>query len=374
MKKLLFPAGLLLITAVLAACSEVGYYLQCASGQLQVMRASRPIDRVLEDPQTSPEVRRKLRKVQSLRAFSVTELGLPDNSSYREYADIGRPYVIWNVVAAGEFSLQPHRWCFPVAGCVSYKGFFNQEDAAAQARRLRAENLDVDLYGVEAYSTLKWFADPVLNTFIDSSEARLAGLLFHELAHQLLYVPDDSAFNEGFAMTVQSAGVRRWFTRTAAPEAWQRYLEQRAQVRVFQGFLTETRDSLADLYRRDLPAASMRNEKRKLIDRALDRYATLQETGQLDQRFDRWMERGLNNARLAGIATYRELMPGFERLLRACNDDLPCFYQRVRELSTLPPAERLAHLQVPPEQPEPRRRTPSRTAALNPSPVPVSRE
>ena len=353
MKKLLLFTALALLTLLLAACTDIGYYLHCAEGHLQVMRATRPIEEVMADPRTSPEVRDKLHRVQQMRAFAVTELHLPDNDSYREYADIGRPYVLWNVVAAGEFSLQAHRWCFPVAGCVTYKGFFNREAAAAQADNLRQQGLDVDLYGVEAYSTLTWFADPILNTFIDSSDARLAGLLFHELAHQQFYLPGDSAFNEGFAMTVQTAGVRRWFLRNAKPEAWQRYLEHREQVAVFQRFLRETRERLAELYRSDLPAPGMRQKKQQLITQALDQYAALKNSGQLDERFDRWMARGLNNARLAGIATYRELLPGFQQLLSDCNDDFTCFYQQVEQLSSLPDDQRQARLQSISQDPQP---------------------
>ena len=344
MKQFLFLLAFLLTTVFLSGCSDLGYYLQCATGHVAVMSATRPISELIDDPGTTPELRRKLEEVQSMRTFAVTELGLPDNNSYRSYADIGRPYVVWNLVATEEFSLQPRQWCFPIAGCVSYKGFFKQAKAEELATELRNQNLDVDVYGVQAYSTLNWFPDPVLNTFISSSETRLAGLLFHELAHQRFYVADDSPFNEAFAMTVQSEGVRRWLQQHDGPEAWQRYHAQQAQGELFQDYLKATREQLDQLYHRQLPEPQKRAEKQRLITAALEHYQELKQAGRLDNRFDRWMAGGLNNARLAGIATYRELMPAFQALLRQCGGKLDCFYAAVAKLGKLPQAERLARL------------------------------
>ncbi|MFK5926485.1 MAG: aminopeptidase, partial [Desulfuromusa sp.] len=280
-----------------------------------------------------------------------TELGLPDNDSYRCYADIGRPYAVWNVVAAAEFSLEPKQWCFPIAGCVSYKGYYEQAKAKELATSLEAENYDVDLYGVQAYSTLNWFDDPVLNTFVSSSDARLAGLIFHELAHQLIYIADDTSFNEAFAMTVQIEGVQRWFQQNSKAEEWQRFLNRQEQGEIFQKYLHTTREQLKDLYRRDLPVEQMRKEKQRLIATALDRFAEMKNSGQLGNGFNRWMARGLNNARLAGIATYRELIPGFQAILVQCHGNLECFYGEVRTLSKLPESERLVRLKTD-SQPE----------------------
>lgn len=335
----------LIFTAIsLSGCSDLGYYLQCAQGQMEVMSDSQPITEVIADPQTTPEIREKLEKVLLIRDFAVTELGLPDNDSYRSYADIGRPYVVWNVVAAAEFSLKPKQWCFPIAGCVSYRGYFKQQEAAALASSLRAESYDVDLYGVQAYSTLSWFDDPVLNTFISSSDARLAGLLFHELAHQLIYIDDDTSFNEAFAMTVQIEGVRRWFQQRGNPEEWQRFLEHQAQGEKFQNYLQKIHNQLETLYHQDLPTEQMRTEKHRLISRAIADFDELKSSGQLDHHFDQWMSRGLNNARLAGIATYRELIPGFQHLLQQCQGDFSCFYTQVKKLGKLSKTERLSQL------------------------------
>jgi len=335
---------IMLATVPLTGCSDLGYYFQCAKGHIEVMANTRPITEIIRDPQTKPETRKQLEKVLKIRDFAVTKLGLPDNDSYRSYADIGRPYVVWNVVAATEFSLEPKQWCFPVAGCVPYKGYFKQAEAERLAANLKKENFDVDLYGVQAYSTLRWFDDPLLNTFLTSSDARLAGLLFHELAHQLIYIDNDSSFNEAFAMTVQIEGVHRWFQQTANPEKWQRFLDQQAQSAVFQDYLQATHKQLSDLYRQELPIETMRREKQFLIRAALENFAQLKESGQLDHRFDRWMARGLNNARLAGIATYRDLIPGFQTMLKQCQGELGCFYEQVRLVGKLPKDERLVRL------------------------------
>jgi predicted aminopeptidase len=332
-RKLLISSALLSAMAVLSGCSELGYYLHCAKGHMKVLSGTRPISSVIADSQTDWQTRERLKKVQQMREFAVNDLGLPDNDSYRNYADIGRRYVVWNVVAAEEFSLTAKEWCFPVAGCVSYKGFFSEEKARKLAQALKKANYDVDLYGVEAYSTLNWFPDPVLNTFVTSSEARLAGLLFHELAHQLVYVADDTAFNEAFAMTVQIEGVHRWFQRHSETNAWQRYLLQRDQADRFHKFLLVIREQLAQLYQQELPENEMRAEKERLLAEALERFEELKQSGELGTGFDRWMAPGLNNARLAGIATYRDLLPAFQNLLESCDGNLKLFYQQVRNLA-----------------------------------------
>ena len=344
MNKILPLLSLILIAISLFGCSDTGYYLQCARGQMEVLSASRPIEEVIADPQTTSEVREQLQKVLTIRDFAVTKLGLPDNQSYQNYADIGRPYVVWNVVATPEFSLVPKQWCFPIAGCVSYRGYFKQQGAEALASTLRAESYDVDLYGVQAYSTLNWFDDPVLNTFINSSDARLAGLLFHELAHQLIYIDDDTPFNEAFAMTVQIEGVRRWFQQQGKQDEWQRFLQQQKQGEIFQELLQTTHRQLKDLYQRDLSSEQMRAVKQRLISTTIDNFKRLRLSGQLDHRFDQWMARGLNNARLAGIATYRELIPDFQNILQQCHKQLDCFYTQVKKLGKLPKEERSAQL------------------------------
>lgn len=344
MKKTLAFTLLLLGSTLLVACTDLGYYLQCAKGHMDVMSRTRPIDELIVDPQTSPKVKQELGKVVTIRNFAVSELGLPDNDSYRNYADIGRPYVIWNVVAAPEFSLAPKTWCFPVAGCVAYRGYFKRESAVAEGDQLKQDGLDVSMYGVQAYSTLRWFSDPVLNTFLENSDEQLAGLIFHELAHQVVYVAGDSSFNEAFAKTVEMEGVRRWYQQHASPEKWQEYLHNEEQSAVFQGFLRSVSERLNALYHQPLTAEAMRTAKNDLIGECVEEYQQMKKTGQLDDRFDNWMKHGLNNARLASIATYRDLVPGFQALLDDCDRDLGCFYAQVRDLGNLPRAERFAKL------------------------------
>ncbi|PLY03962.1 MAG: aminopeptidase [Desulfuromonas sp.] len=338
--------ALLALLPALTACGDLGYYLQCARGHLGIMAATRPIERVIADPATTETTRERLETVVAMRNFAVSELALPDNDSYRRYADIGSPYVIWNLVAAEEFSLQPYQWCFPIAGCVPYKGFFSENGAQRLANKLRGQSYEVDVYGVEAYSTLNWFADPVLNTFIATPDSRLAGLLFHELAHQLIYIADDTPLNEAFAMTVQNEGVRRWFERQEDADQWQLYVEQQRQGENFRAFLRSIRNELEQLYIRELSAAQMRREKLQIFSHAKETYVALKKAGQFDSRYDAWMSKGLNNARLAGIATYDELRPEFQALLISYDNELPRFYVKVRELTQLPPEQRQAFLRA----------------------------
>lgn len=338
---IMLPLSLLFLTA----CTEVGYYLHCATGHFEVLRRTRPIDVVLADPQTSPERRRQLEQIQTARTFASRELGLPENGSYRQFADLGRPYVVWNIVAAPEFSLEPQQWCFPVAGCVSYRGYFDEAAARREAERLTASGLDVDLYGVQAYSTLSWFDDPVLNTFLDHRHHNGVALIFHELAHQLIYIPDDSRFNEAFAATVEREGVRRWLQSQGTTEEWARYQLAEARNGEFSALLQRSREQLAELYTGSLPEAQRRSAKQAVLSE-LSRQALALEQQWGGDGISRWLERGLNNARLASLATYRDLLPAFEGLLASKGGDLPAFYAVVKEYGALPATERLARLQT----------------------------
>ena len=251
--------------------------------------------------------------------------------AYRSYADIGRPYVVWNVVAAPEFAVTPRQWCFPVAGCVAYRGYFSERAAREFAATLSASGDDVFVGGVPAYSTLGRVADPLLNTVSHYGELDLAALIFHELAHQQLYVPGDSSYNEAFATAVEEEGVARYAAIHASPEAladWRG--RRRLRIEVTDAFIRARRD-LAALYRRDLPEEGMRMQK-------ADRLAALaEEVLALEQRHGRgsgyrgWIEAGLNNAHLAAVATYYDRVPAFESLLRErCGGYLPCFYVEAR--------------------------------------------
>lgn len=337
---------IVLVAVVMVACTDVGYYLHCARGHLTLMSLYRPIDDVISDPRTTAERRAQLEEVRTVRDFASRTLALPDNGSYRTFADVGRPYVVWNVVAAPELSLTPRQWCFPVAGCVAYRGYFNEEAAQREADRLAADGYDVDVYGVQAYSTLNWFNDPVLNTFLDQSGVAAASLIFHELAHQVVYVADDSRFNEAFARTVELEGVRRWLMDNADNETWERYRRQEERIESFSELLGTVRSELETLYESSLSDDAKRTERRRIVMTTANRYQQLKASWGGYAGFDPWMEKGLNNARLASLATYRDLVPAFQGLLAASAGDLPAFYRRVEELAALAASERIARLKI----------------------------
>jgi predicted aminopeptidase len=255
---------------------------------------------------------------------------LPDNASYRSYADIGRPYAVWNVVAAPEFSLEPLQSCFPVAGCVSYRGFFAQEDAERYAAGLRAQGNDVYVYGVPAYSTLGKFDDPLLSSFIRYPDGDLARLMFHELAHQVAYVQDDSTFNESFAVVVEREGLRRWLAATGRGAEQKAFAAAEERNKIFAGEIEQARAKLRVLYRQRIAPEAMRERKRAEL-------AALQ--GKLAD-YPRFKDLAPNNAFLASFATYTELAPTFEHLLREEDGDLVRFYARVKKYAASPPSER----------------------------------
>ncbi len=337
---------LIVVLAVLSGCSTIGYYRQSVGGHLELMGKSRSIEEVIADPETSPELRRRLELVSVMRDFSVSQLHLPANDSYRSYADIEREAVVWSVVATPEFSMAPREWCYPVVGCASYRGYFDQAEAEEFAQGLRREGLDVAVEAVPAYSTLGWFDDPLPSTVIHWPEGSLAGLMFHELAHQRLYLPGDSAFNEAFAMTVERAGMERWFRHrgdAVGEEKW-RHGEQRE--RAFIEMVLRTRERLRALYARELPPEAMRREKARPFEQLRAEYAELKRSWDGDRGFDRWFERELNNAHLASIATYEQWVPAFQALLKQSGGRLAQFYERCEELAALPMEERNRRLQA----------------------------
>lgn len=318
----------LLLCLPLTGC----YVLQAANGQWDVMSRRQPIARVVSDPATPEPVKSQLERVVEIREFAVRELALPDNGSYRSYADVGRPYVVWNVFAAPEFSVEPRRWCFLVAGCVAYRGYFNERKARDFAVRLARENYDVYVGGVPAYSTLGHFDDPVLNTMLGWSDVQLAAIIFHELAHQLLYVPSESSFNEAFASVVEDEGVRRWLEQSGRQTDLESYRERRRRHLEFVGLFERTRNRLRALYAEDLPPEQMRAQKQAVIAALRHDYEALKGPGRVRLAFDEWFEQGLNNAHLVSLATYQDCAPGLRALLAESGGDLPAFYARVREL------------------------------------------
>jgi predicted aminopeptidase len=335
--RLLRPLAAVAALALAASCASPGYYLQAIGGQLEIWREARPIEAVEAAPGDPAGVRSKLLMAREMREFASRELALPPNGSYRKYADLKRPYVAWTVYAAEPFSVRTKAWCFPVAGCVSYRGYFSRESAEAYAGELRDQGYDVYVGGVPAYSTLGWFDDPLLNTFIHYPEAELARLIFHELAHQVAYAADDSEFNESFATTVETVGVERWLARhgTEAQRTAHEASQQRRQD--FHALVQKYRGELEALYASGRPPAEMARDKAQTLDRLREEYARIKaERWRGYAGYDRWFGQEINNATLASVGIYTGLIPAFQALLAAQGGDLVRFYAEVKRLAALP--------------------------------------
>ena len=324
-----------LIVVLIAAAGSGCYLLQSVEGQLSLMSKREPIGRVIASASTSPALRSQLEAVSAIRDFASRELGLPDNGSYRSYADLGRRYVVWNVVAAPEFSVDAKEWCYPIVGCVAYRGYFAESRARDFADKLRGRGFDVTVGGVAAYSTLGHFNDPVLNTMMDWNDVELAAIIFHELTHQLVYVANDSSFNEALATTVEEEGVRRWLrSQGRDADLAKRRVQQQRYLKIID-LLSATRAQLRTIYATDLSAAAMREKKRAAFFALRSSYETLKTGWGGHAPFEAWFDADLNNAQLASIATYFDCVPGFERELAAVGGDLRAFYNRARALAKL---------------------------------------
>ncbi|HVS76501.1 MAG TPA: aminopeptidase [Steroidobacteraceae bacterium] len=331
--------------AALSGCASTMYLLQAAGGEWHVMHSRQPIVQVIDDPRTPQALIRELAEVREARNFASRALHLPDNDSYRTYVRIDRPYVVWNVVAAPALSVEPKQWCFPIAGCVTYRGYFSEERARAFAAGLERRGYDVVIEGVPAYSTLGKLPDPVMSTMMRYGSDELAAMIFHELAHQLLYVPNDSRFNEAFAVTVEDEGLKRWLEHRGEVAGIEELERRRADDRQFAELLRRTRDRLARLYSSDAPRAQKLRRKRRIFAALAADIGTLERRlGVHSPVYDRWITEGLNNADLASVGTYFDCVPGFERLLRRANGSLPDFYDAARRLAREPKAARDARL------------------------------
>jgi len=334
------PWALLLVLVLTSGCTGPSYYWQALSGQLEILNKRRPVESVLNDPATTADVRQKLELVKQLRNFASQRLALPENDSYRSYADLQRPFALWNVFATPEFSLEPKNWCFLFAGCVSYRGYFAQDRAEQFADELKQGGFDVYVGGVLAYSTLGWFSDPVLNTFLGRSEADLAGLLFHELAHQVVYVPGDSAFNESFATVVELEGVQRWYEQQGSADQvrmYQQNLEQRTQ---FTAMVMRYKERLTKLYHGPMSDPEKRAAKQRVFDELRAEHKRLKTSWGGTSRFDQWMAQDLNNAHLSAIGLYHQHVPALTTLLRQLRGDYGAFYRRIKELANMSQPDR----------------------------------
>jgi predicted aminopeptidase len=321
--------------ALVAVSSGGCYLLQSVQGQLALMSKREPITRMIDKPSTPPALRAQLEAVAVIRDFASRELKLPDNGSYRSYADVGRRYVVWNVVAAPEFSVDAKEWCYPIVGCVAYRGYFVERSARRFAQTLRAQGLDVAVGGVAAYSTLGHFNDPVLNTMMGWDDVELAAIIFHELTHQLLYVPNDSSFNEALATTVEEEGVRRWLRAQGRDADLANHLVEQEHYAKVVDLLSATRAELRAVYASGIAPALMREKKRAALASMRSSFAHLKEGWGGHAPFEKWFDDDLHNAHLASVATYYSCVPGFERELKAVGGNLTAFYARVRELAKL---------------------------------------
>lgn len=337
-------ARLALVAAALAAlagCASTAYLWQAASGEWHVLHAREPIIDVIDEPQASEPLIKELAYVREARRFASQHLGLPDNDSYRTYVNLHRRYVVWNVVAAPEFSVNPKLWCFPIAGCVPYRGYFHEQSARNFAKALRRRGYDVVVEGVPAYSTLGRLPDPVMSTMMRYGREELAAMIFHELAHQLLYVENDSRFDEAFAMTVENTGMKRWLTYRRQPQRFAQFELESDAARQFAALLRHTRNRLAKVYASGIPPRQMLRKKKAEFARLAQHIRALERRlGFQSPVYDKWIAQGMNNADLVSVGTYYNCLPGFERLLDKEGGSLPRFYAAARRLAHEPKAER----------------------------------
>jgi len=348
------PAALLAMLA-LSGCQTLTYYGQAIQGQYQIVFHQQKITKLLADPRTPAPLKTKLELIQELRAFAAKNLKLPVDGHYEKYVDVHRRFVVWNVEAAPEFSLEPKTWWYPFVGRLEYRGYFSQPDAWKYGAWLQQKGYDVYIGGVEAYSTLGWFKDPVLNTFISNAEPDVAETVFHELAHQRVFASGDTDFNEAFATTVGQEGVRRWLQTKGDPAALEKYLAQLRRTEQFVRLVEQTRRRLEALYgdertaegevkaaskKHAVPAEELRRRKQQLLDRLRREYAQLKSQWGGDTEYDGWFAGTLNNAQLNSVAAYHDLVPCFRGLLARNGQDLEKFYQAVEKLAKKPKAER----------------------------------
>ena len=327
---------------LLSGCSSVRYYSQLATGQWHLLKSRESVEALIADPQQPIALRQQLTQAQAARTFATQQLHLPDNQSYRLYANLQRPFVVWNVFATPEFSLTPITHCFPIAGCVAYRGYYSQGDARGEAALARQQGRDVFISGVEAYSTLGWFDDPILNTMLSWGDERLATLIFHELAHQRVYVKDDTAFNESFASFVEQEGTRQWRAHQGLPPLRTKGTQQRDQ---FIELVLGTRQRLQTLYEQPLPEPVMRQRKEQEFERMRHEYRQLrdQQWGG-NRRYEAWVNSPMNNAKLLPFGLYDQWVPAFAALFKKSGNDWQAFYAEVEKVGQLPPLQRNAAL------------------------------
>lgn len=334
-----------LLALLMSGCAELSYYAQSARGQLDIIDRRQPIDALLEDDTNDVRLRERLARVKQIRAFAVNRLGLPDTGSYTRYADLERGYAVLALYAAPEFSVELRTWCYPVIGCAGYRGYFDEDMLSDYVEQLRQQNYDTYIATVPAYSTLGWFDDPVLNTVLDWQEPQLAGLIFHELSHQQLYIKGDTVFNESFATAVERAGVERWLRVYSDRRVLLRYRTQWQHRQQVTRLIADTRDALQLLYEQDLPQQILREEKQRQFDKARQAYAVLRKNWDEDPGYDAWFTGELNNAKLGAAQAYNAYVESFMAILAEQDENLPAFYEQAAAIGALEPDQRAACLE-----------------------------
>lgn len=335
-----------LIAALLSGCQSTSFYRQAVAGQCQILTHQEPIPKLIDDPSTSPKLKTKLAQILKLREFAARELKEPADKHYLKYVDLHREFAIWNVYAAPALSMEPKTWWFPIVGRASYRGYFSEESARKYAASLKKQGLDVFVGGVETYSTLGWFHDPVLNTFIYDPETDLAEIIFHELGHQKLFVSGDTDFNEAFATAVAEEGLRRWFQACNRPEAFERYRTELDQREEFTKLVMRTVKELDTVYTdKTISDAVKLERKQQIIEKLRADHNVLKAKWGGESPYDEWFKSPINNAKLSTVATYYELVPAFHAVLQANGGDMEKFYAAVKRIAKLPEGKRTEALE-----------------------------
>ena len=330
------------ITHLLSGCASINYYAQSIQGQFEVIQKRQNINDLLMENEISDTLRNKLQTVLEIREFSIKQLGMPENKSYLSYVDLERDYVVWNIFATEEFSIEPIKWCYLIVGCLDYHGYFAESDARKHAQNLEEKGLDVYLGGVSAYSTLGWFNDPVLNTMLRWNEIRLATVIFHELAHQQIYIKNDTEFNEAYAEAIASIGVRKWLSQKSEQQ-YRDYVDSQDQDDKFISLVMKYKSLLSKLYQSGQTEQSMRTHKKELVGNMRNEYAALKQ-GWTKDVYAGWFSTELNNAKFAAVVTYKKYIPAFLEIYEKLND-LDKFYSFVKQLSDCSPAKRRINLE-----------------------------
>jgi len=325
---------------LLGGCADIGYYWHSASGHLDLMSRRVDIDELLADDKLDSNLRARLLLVQDIRRFSINHLHLPANGSYSNYVALQQPYVIQNLFAAPEFSTRLHQWCYPVIGCASYRGYYDEPRLLAYVEELQSQGLEVHVGRVPAYSTLGWFDDPVLSSFIDWPDYRLAGLLFHELTHQQIYIDDDTTFNESLASAVQQVGTLLWLQSNNQLEAQDDYRRWLVYRDAAIDLIVATRSELDAIYASDMTDSEKRARKAQQFQQARIAHDNIASRHGVEGGFKRWFAVGLNNAKIGSVAAYNSRLHAFIRILDALAGDFPAFYHYTERLSELERASR----------------------------------